>query len=49
MRKKDGESYKKHTFQVDPQVVSIENLKLADGLEVFSVFRRNLSNFEKTD
>lgn len=32
--------------QVDPDVVSVEDLEFADGLEIFQMFRRYLGDFE---
>ncbi len=32
--------------QVDPDVVGVEDLEFADGLEIFQMFRRYLGDFE---
>lgn len=37
----------KLTLKVDPQVVRVEDLELADRLELLSVLRGDLSNFEE--
>ena len=35
--------------QVDPDVVSVEDLEFADGLEIFQMFRRYLGDFEQAN
>lgn len=54
MRKKDEDKLdckrvKILTLQVDPQVVGVEDLELPYRLEVFDMFRSNLSDFKETD
>lgn len=37
------------TFEVDPQIVGVEDFELAYGLEVLHVLRRHLRNLEQLD
>ena len=35
--------------QVNPDVVSVEDLEFADRLEIFQMFRRHLGNFQQAN
>ena len=37
------------TLQIDPQIIGVEDLELAHGLEILDVLVWHLSDFEQTD
>lgn len=46
---KSGSDSNPRTFEINPEVVGVEDLELANGLEVLDVFIGDLCNFEQTD